>query len=244
MEDLPQYISITFIAVVLASLGFLFYALHRAVSNDKDFTPTMVITFIVVWLFILSTMTFSGFFEDFKSRPPRLFLIILPSLIAILIVTINKNTRAYLLRMPLTTLTYIHIVRVPVEIVLWWLAQNQLVPVALTFEGSNYDILSGLSAPFAGLFFVGLRSKSRIGALVWNVICLILLFNVVIRAIIATPYFYNSEVFEVPNLAVFVFPFVLLPGFVVPVVLFSHVVSMINLLRPHEEEEEIYEEHA
>ncbi len=237
MEDLPQYVSLTFIAVVLATLGFLYFAINAATTGKKDFSPTIAITFIGIWLFIISTVTFSGFFRDFESSPPRFLFLILPPIITIIILLLNNKTRTFLMRMPLTTLTYLHIVRVPVEIVLWWLAQEGQVPYALTFEGSNFDILSGISAPFAGLFFVGLRSKSRIGALVWNILALILLVNIVFRAVSATPYFFDPASLEVPNVAVFYFPFVLLPGFVVPAVLFCHLTSIVKLLGPEEPEE-------
>ncbi len=106
----------------------------------------------------------------------------------------------------------------------------------LTFEGINYDIVSGISAPFAGVFLVGMRSKSRIGAIIWNILALALLINIVARAISATPYFFDPDSFNVPNVAVFNFPYVLLPGFVVPMVLFSHIVSFIKLFGRQEEE--------
>lgn len=236
MENIPSYVGLTFIAVVLATLGFIFYALNLAAPGKRNFTPTIVVTFILVWLFLLSIATFYDFFQDFSARPPRLILIGGPPLLTIIYLFINKNTRSFLLKMPLTTLTYIHIVRVPVEIVLWWLTKEQVFPDTLTFEGVNYDILSGISAPFAGVFLVGMRSKSRIGAIIWNALAFVLVINIVARAISATPYFFNPEVYNVPNLAVFYFPFVLLPGFVVPAVIFSHGVSFLKLFSLPEEE--------
>jgi hypothetical protein len=236
MENLPVYIGITFGCVVLATLGFLFYAFYLASPDKKDFTPTIVTTFLVVWIFIISILTFNDFFLDFDSMPPRLMLIFFPNLIVIISVLSIRKTRDYLMKLPLTTLTYIHIVRVPVEIVLWWLALRNFLPWVLTFEGVNYDILSGISAPFAGVFLVGLRSKSRIGAIAWNLIALGLVINIVVRAIWATPYFFDPTIYEVPNIAVFYFPFVLLPGFVVPVVIFCHLVSLVNLFTISDEE--------
>jgi len=60
--------------------------------------------------------------------------------------------------MSLTTLTYVHIVRIPVEIVLWWSFLKGRIPVAITFEGMNFDILSGISAPFTALFLLEKKS--------------------------------------------------------------------------------------
>ena len=99
----------------------------------------------------------------------------------------------------------------------------------MTFEGSNLDILSGISAPFAAVFMVGARSNSKIGAIVWNLVALGLLINIVSIAISYMPYFYTPSGGDLANLGVFYFPYVLLPTFVVPVVLFSHLVSLYQL---------------
>ena len=237
MENVPQYASWTFIAIVITCLGFLFYALNAASPKRKDFTPTIAITFLIIWIFILVILTFNDFFTDFDAFPPRFIFIAGPPLITIFYLLINGKSRAYLMNMPLSTLTYLHIVRVPVEVVLLWLAQSMVFPMALTFEGVNYDILSGISAPLAGLFLFGLRSKSRIGAIAWNLAALSLVLNIVIRAVSATPFFYDPSVYNVPNLAVFSFPYVLLPGLVVPVVIFAHLVSLVKLFGPQEKEE-------
>ena len=230
MENIPAYISGTFLAIVIAAVGFIFYAVNHVASGRKNFTPTIILTFFSVWVFLISILTFNGFFEDYSS-PPRLMLFV--GFITLLIISlfIIPKTRSFLNKMPITTLTYIHIIRVPVEMVLLWLGISGGVAMEMTFEGSNYDILSGITAPFVGVFMIGGRSKNRIGAIIWNLGALALLVNIVIQAISFTPYFYEPQLIgEVANIAVFYFPFVLLPTLVVPVVLFSHLVSLNQLL--------------
>jgi hypothetical protein len=229
MQNVPIYVNLTFLAVVVAVLAFLFYALNRAAPERTDFTPTIVITFLLVWLFIIVLLAYSNFLSDTSGFPPRLFLLVAPSIITIIAVFSIKKSRIFLLKMPLTTLTFIHIVRVPVEIVIFWLASYQLMPVEMTFEGSNLDILSGITAPFAGIFLVGMRSKSRYGAIIWNLLALGLLINVVSRAIAATPYFYSPDSMDHANVAVLYFPYLFLPTLVVPLVLFSHLVCLYKL---------------
>ncbi|MEO9967879.1 MAG: hypothetical protein ABJF11_18955 [Reichenbachiella sp.] len=229
MSELPSYVSGVFLAIVAVTFGFLYYSIKLAQPNKSDQSAIIVSTFMMVWIFILSILALYGMFLDFEAMPPPLLYVILPPLAAIIIAVSKKQSRVYLMNIPITTLTYLHIVRVPVEIVLWWLAGSQLLPYLLTFEGINYDILSGISAPFVAIFMVGLRSKSRIGAILWNIIALGLLVNVVGHAILSTPTPFQLFAFDTPNIAVFHFPFVLLPGFVVPAVLFSHLVSLIKL---------------
>ena len=230
MESIPTYISGTFLAIVAAAVGFIFYAVNFVASGRKNFTPTIILTLFCVWIFIVSLLTINGFFQDF-SPPYRIFPFVGFTVVTIFILFALKKTRAFLNKMPITTLTYIHIIRVPVEMVLLWLGISGAVAMDMTFEGSNFDIISGITAPFVGVFLISGRSRNKIGAIIWNLGALALLVNIVSRAISYTPYFYESVVGgESANIAIFYFPFVLLPTLVVPIVLFSHLVSLNQLI--------------
>lgn len=229
MSDLPSYVSGVFLATVAATFGFLYYGIKLAQLKKTNTHAIAVSTFIMAWLFLIAALSLNDFFLDFEALPPRLVFVLLPPMISIFLILAIKRSRDFVRRIPITTLTYLHIVRVPVEIVLWWLAIHQWVPMLLTFEGINYDILSGVSAPFAAIFMVGLRSKSRIGAILWNCITMGLLINIVGHAILAAPSPFQQFAFDQPNVAVFYFPFIWLPGFIVPAVLFAHMVSLMKL---------------
>ncbi|MEP5611976.1 MAG: hypothetical protein ABJP45_06985 [Cyclobacteriaceae bacterium] len=230
MENIPTYISGTFLAIVAAAVGFMFYAVNFVASGKRNFTPTVILILFCGWIFLVSILTFNGFFEDF-STPPRLMLFVGVTIITIILLFTIRKSRAFLNKIPITTLTYIHIIRVPVEMVLLWLGISGGLGMELTFEGSNFDILAGITAPFVGVFMIDGRNKNRMGAIVWNFAALALLANIVVRAISYTPYFYEQSLGGEPaNIAMFYFPFILLPTLVVPIVLFSHLVSLNQLL--------------
>jgi hypothetical protein len=65
---------------------------------------------------------------------------------------------------------------------------------------------------------------------IWNVICLGLLFNIVINAILSAPFPIQRFAFDQPDVAVLYFPFTWLPCCVVPVVLLSHLAVLRQLL--------------
>lgn len=230
METTPTYIAGTFIAIVLALIGFLYYAISSVAKSKKNLTPSIILTLLFGWIFVISTLTFSEFFQNY-SMPPRLFIFVGFLVITMILLFVFPKSRSFLNEMPITTLTYLHIIRVPVEMVLWWLAISGMISMDLTFEGSNLDIISGISAPFAAVFMVGGKNKNRIGAIIWNVLALGLLVNIVYRAISYTPYFYEQTLGgDVVNYAVFYFPYILLPAFVVPVVIFSHLICLNQLI--------------
>lgn len=230
MDEVPLYIPIIFLAVVVTTFGFLLYASKVASPSKKDFTPTVVATFLIILLFVTALLSFSGFLTDYDAMPPRLPIIVAIETLCIVGIFFRKQARDFISRIPITTLTHIHIIRVPVEMVLWWLYKEQVIDPLLTFEGSNYDIIVGISAPFAGLFLVGMRSKSQFGAIVWNLAGIVMLANIVYLAISCTPYPFQSLCFDTPNTFVFEFPYIWLPTFVVPAVLFCHVASIYQLV--------------
>jgi hypothetical protein len=101
----------------------------------------------------------------------------------------------------------------------------------MTFEGRNLDILSGLTAPLVYYFAFVQKTLGRKGQLLWNVACIALLMNIVGTAALAAPTPFQKLAFEQPNVGVLYFPFVWLPGVVVPLVLLSHLASVRQLLR-------------
>jgi hypothetical protein len=118
------------------------------------------------------------------------------------------------------------VVRVPVEITLYLLYQHHLVPASMTFEGRNFDILSGLTAPFIYYLAARRTNFSRPVLIIWNIAALALLLNIVATAILAFPSPLQTIAFDQPNRAITFFPYVWLPSFVVPAVLYAHLAAL------------------
>jgi hypothetical protein len=126
-------------------------------------------------------------------------------------------------------------IRIPVEIVLFLLAANKTIPELMTFSGRNFDIISGITAPIIYLLcFRGNQLRNPRLLLAWNFICLGLLLNIVMNAILSAPFPFQKFAFAQPNIAILYFPFSWLPLFIVVVVLFSHLVALSRLLKSHE----------
>ena len=227
IENLPGYISITFILTTFLAVGFLFYALRQSVFET---IPAKILLFIIpFWLFLTATLALGGFYQKTETLPPRIFLFaVFPALLLIILLFIFFR-KPFIEKLPLKVLTLLSIVRIPVEIVLLWLFQNNLVPQAMTFEGRNFDILSGITAPI--IYWLAFRNgqTNRSLLIIWNFFALILLFNIVITAFLAVPSPIQQIALEQPNRAVMFFPFIWLPALVVPIVFFSHLASLWQL---------------
>ena len=222
MEHLPIYISLVFGLIVLLTLA-IFY---RSSNNSK---PFLLIS--LFWIIVQSILSLKGFYTISNTRPPRLLLLIAPPILFIAATFISKRGKEFIDRLDIKTLTILHTIRIPVELVLFWLAENKVIPTLMTFEGWNFDILSGLSAPIIYYFGFKRKNLSPLIILIWNVICLGLLLNIVFIALESAPTYFQRFAFEQPNIAIGYFPFVFLPSFIVPIVLFSHIVSIKQLLQ-------------
>ena len=102
---------------------------------------------------------------------------------------------------------------------------ENLLPVQMTFEGRNFDILAGFSAPIIAVLAVK-GNISRTAIIVWNVLCLVLLFNIVITAILSTPSPWRVFMNEPANYIVTYFPISWLPGILVPLAYYLHFFSL------------------
>lgn len=221
METLPLSVSILFGGTTLLTI-FLFY---RATRNS-----TAAILLIMLWLIAQSIVSMSGFYTYTDSLPPRFLFLIVPPMLLILLMFITNSGKRYIDKLDIKALTLLHSIRVPVEIVLYFLAVNKAIPEIMTFEGRNLDILSGITAPVIYYFgFVNKRINKTI-LLLWNFACLALLVNIVTTAILCAPTPFQQFAFEQPNIAILYFPFVWLPCCVVPLVLFAHLVTIRKLL--------------
>lgn len=227
MENVPTYVSIVFILTTFLTVGIFLYASKRGAFSS---TTTKVLSFVFpFWLVLQAVLALGSFYLKIDSMPPRLLLFgILPALLTVITLFIFAR-KDFISRLPLKTLTVLHIIRIPVEITLLWLFQSGQVPQLMTFEGRNFDVLSGITAPLVyWLAFRGGKTNRPL-LIVWNLAALGLLFNIVINAVLSFPFPTQQFAFDQPNRALLYFPFIWLPSVVVPVVLFCHLASLYKL---------------
>lgn len=228
----PLYISIFFGLTTLLTL-FLFYS---AVKNAKIKSAASKSNFILIvlslWLIVQAVLTLNNVYNtETNSLPPKIAIFgILPAILVILLTFASQAGRRFVDGLPLLTLTWINIVRIPVEITLYWLFLYKMVPELMTFTGRNFDILAGITAPFVAYYGIAKRKLRRAALLAWNFVCLSLLINIVLHALLSAPSPLQKIAFEQPNIAILYFPISWLPTFIVPIILFGHLVSIRRLI--------------
>jgi hypothetical protein len=169
-----------------------------------------------------------GVLRDFSTFPPPIMRLV-AAVTVLSVVLATGPLGARLARgLPLAGLVAFQGFRVLVELVLFALHREGALPVQMTFEGLNFDVVSGLSALGLGAILWRGRFPRR-GVLAWNVIGLALLVNIVVIAVLSMPTRLRVFAAEPPNVLVAEPPFVLLPTVLVQAALFAHILVFRRL---------------
>jgi hypothetical protein len=200
-------------------------------TAERSILGKVVLFLIPFWLIFQFVLAASGFYQNTQSLPPRLFVFGLGPALLLIIISFLIARENFVSILPLTVLTAIHVIRIPVELTLSWLSQARVVPEIMTYHGTNFDIISGLTAPVAFYFALKNTAVSRYVLTGWNLLALGLVLNVVITAILCVPSPVQRLAFDQPNIAVLHSPYIWLPTVVVPIVFFCHFASLYQLLK-------------
>ena len=181
---------------------------------------------LIVWGVAVTALSLSRFLQDFSNFPPKMMVVLIVPLAAIIWFTSSRILRDIVANTQIRDLTNLQFFRFVVEIFLWMLFVGELLPIQMTFEGWNFDVVSGITAPVVAYFF---KDNKKV-MVAWNILCLGLLINIVTIAILSMPTPFQVFMNEPPNTVVANFPIVLLPAFLVPLAYMLHFFSLRKLL--------------
>jgi hypothetical protein len=219
IENLPNWINWLFLLTVILTVGVFHFA------NGK---PTKLTFFILIWSLLHSILAYTGFYEKTDLIPPRFLLILIPVLLFIIFGLTKKRLNWITQKRRTDLSTFLHTIRIPVEIILFYLFMDKMLPELMTFEGRNFDILAGISAPLIGILWLK-KIINRNALMIWNVFGLFLILFVFINGILSSELPIQIFGFEQPTKAINYFPFVLLPTTIVPIVIYTHITDIIRL---------------
>lgn len=181
-----------------------------------------LVSIYLCWNIAVGLLSYSGFFTDTQSLPPRMALVVIPAVIFVLACIRHRGNVQIKLGYHLA----LHSLRLPIELILYGIYLKGLLPQLMTYKGWNWDITSGTSAIILLLVSVSGRPIPKKFFRYWNLACLLLLAIVVTIAILSAPSPIQLIARESPNVAVLQFPYTLLPSLIVPLVCLSHLIML------------------
>lgn len=225
-----------FILLTILYVTLFLREIHKGVAltlweatRKKRFMASLL-TIVLVWAAFVSAWSLSGKMSDFSRFPLNLAPVIIIPLIMLVALLNSKAFGQVLRHIPAANLIRLQSFRFFVEVLLWMLFIGNLLPVQMTFEGRNFDILAGITAPVIAALIVR-RKISGTWIVVWNILGLLLLLNIVITAILSTPSPWRVFMNEPANYIVAYFPISWLPGMLVPLAYYLHAISLKQMFQ-------------
>jgi hypothetical protein len=219
-----------YILSLLAILMLVLLVKNKQKDPGKSITRYFAV--MGIWIAYIIVLSISGVLNDF-GLPPRVpLLIIIPSIIFSLYITGRTSFRDILQLTPIHYPILMQSFRIFVEMLIFTAWSEGYFPKRVTFEGLNYDILVGATAPVMGWLLM----KNILGlnaALIWNIAAMMIL-SLTGYAFISAYFF--SEFAEAIDKTHFIkFPFILLPSVLLSIAIFLHIFSIRQILMKKKE---------
>jgi hypothetical protein len=182
------------------------------------------------WLAATAGLALSGYLSNWDARPPSMMLLILPTLGLPTWLAFSRLGSTLASSVPLAWLVGFQAFRFPLELVMHRAAAEGTMPPQMTFTGSNFDIVTGITALVVGAVAATGRAPRWL-LLAWNALGTGLLVAILVVAVASLPVFraFGSDPSRV-NTWVAHFPFVWLPAGLVASAVLGHLLLWRRLL--------------
>lgn len=224
-----------YILLSLVMLTILLGGYYQALRNyypanaavGKKMLPLIIL--LVAWGGYTFWLSKSEILYDL-SLPPRFpLLVFFPLIIIYTVFYIKNKNNPFIQSIPLKWTTYFQSFRILVELLLLFTFYKGIIPWEATFEGYNYDVLMGVSAPLVAYFLIHKGANKKL-LYAWNIlgILMVLFVGFIIGTSFYQPQIWGSET-PIVKTAFLTMPYFLIPCFLAPLAIFIHVVSLCQL---------------
>ena len=185
---------------------------------------------VLLWTGLLAVLSNNGFFADFDKLPPRPPLALLFPLPFVLVFAFSKKGTQLLQLVPPQWLICMQSFRILVELLIWFAFLADKLPIQMTLEGRNFDVITGLLALPAGYLVMKNKRYAPKLILAFNITGIVLLLNIIVISMLSFPTSFRYFLNEPSSAEVAQFPFILLPGVLVPIAYSFHIFSIRQVL--------------
>ncbi len=191
---------------------------------------TQLIAGLILWQVYIFALGQTDLLSSFELPPRFVIFLVAPAFLftGIFIYTNRKNT--WLSHIPKSWLVYVQSFRIIVETLFVFSVAQGVLHFNVTIEGYNFDMVLGFTAPLVAFLAFGIKIISEKMVVVWNYLGLVVLASVIFVFLTTTffPEFYGSSSNLMP-MEFTTYPYTLVAGFLMPVAVFIHVLSIVQL---------------
>ena len=215
----------SFYLLLIALLVALSVGLHRA---GAKWHPVWIGAGL--WLTYIAVLAHFGVFRSF-APPPRIpLLLILPAFATMFWFFKTGRHQPLLQGVPRWQPVVFQTFRIGVEFLILGVVLRGLGPKEPSFEGYNFDILTGLTAPLMALLVYKWKALSEKWVFGWNLMGLLWLVNVVFIFVslgVAPQIWGYAQIPISPDFGEM--PYLLIAGVFMPLAVFMHAFSLAQL---------------
>ena len=222
LDEVPLRIDVLFAATVLGVLALSVLAVRAAAQQTgqaANLWTMRTATGAVLWLVVTGLAALSDALRGFSLSFFTALMILTGGL------AFSRMGAALMVAVGPVGLIGFQFFRVPVAVFLRGMYQAGQVPMQMTYEGLNFDIFVGLTAPaMAWLVWRGKVGSHAIW--VWNVLGLVLLAEAVAIAVLSMPTEFRVFTNEPASTFATYAPYVWLPAVLAPAALLGHLLVL------------------
>lgn len=200
----------------------------RAAGNDSWRRTAGFTAALLAWLAVTWLAAASGLLAIFDRMPPPLLPLMGVTWLLSTALAFSSLGTVLARELPVAALVGFQSFRVPLELILHRLGRDGVLPVQMTYDGMNFDILTGLSAIVLALWASYGRPPRAVVA-AWNAAGLLLLLVIVTIAVLSAPLPFRVFMNEPANTIVTTTPFVWLPTVLVQAAWIGHLLLFRRL---------------
>jgi hypothetical protein len=203
--DPPAMLAVAFVALTLAVVAVDVALVRRAAAAGQAWRWTVLASIAACfWLVLHAGLAASGILEGDRIPPPVMFYLVATLGVGVGVALSPVGGR--LAALPVGLLVGVQAFRLPLEWLLHALYLAGALPVQMTWNGANFDVVTGASAALLGLWSLR-HSLPAWVVWVWNVCGAALLINVVTIAVLSAPLPFRRFLAEPAVVLVFHPPF-------------------------------------
>jgi hypothetical protein len=162
-QEIPVALTYSFYGLIAWALSALFVA-FRFLAGGSIQMGLGLRAGVLVWMGVPAVLAMQGQFLDFESTPPQLMRVVMVMAVLIIAFVLSPWGKKAAERLPVTFLVGIQVFRLPLEIVLYYLAQYGMISREMTLSGYNFDIVTGAAAL---VLWILLHRQAAPAGLVW-----------------------------------------------------------------------------
>ncbi len=219
IPNLPLYISISFVVLAIYAV-FIF-------SKSNNLKPS-TLPIVLGWSIFICVLSYLGVYHYQEGDSlSRFGLVLIPIIIFIIYLLRDKS---FYKDRDFRWSTAVHMVRLPVELLLYQLAIREWLPMEMTYEGWNFDIIPGITSIIL-VIYMNYKEVNRKLLLAWNIMGLFLILFILTNGFLSQELLYQKFGYSVANKGIAYSPIILLAGVIVPIVIYTHISDIILLVK-------------